>query len=268
MQAGWQSPPVLKPGSHSGLAESDAATVSVALFSWPFARFKGNQVRVTGSAGPDGGLADVYLDGEKQLVPVDCWNPAARNRQVLSYRSGLAPGAHTLKRFARGAGNPLSQGARGRVHSVQYSAAQGSANYQAGGGPRSAQRMILGYTGRTDYFIVHRQAWRPAIEMVTRGRPNQDTVSTFWRTHPAAGEISGTPDPELYRYGVHGCELRVNLTVGSGRYYARLKFAATRTLPAQPNSFDIRINGRRRARSHRVRRRSGWRRPATGVSIP
>ncbi|MHC4122947.1 MAG: hypothetical protein ACYSSI_05180, partial [Planctomycetota bacterium] len=38
--------------------------------------FTGNQVRLIGQAGPSGGLADVYLDGGKQLVRIDCWNPS------------------------------------------------------------------------------------------------------------------------------------------------------------------------------------------------
>jgi len=39
--------------------------------------------------------------------------------------------------------------------------------------------------------------------------------------------IANTDDEELYRYGVHGKELWVNLTVGPGRYYVTLKFAET-----------------------------------------
>jgi len=70
-------------------------------------------------------------------------------------------------------------------------------------------------------------------------------VAAFWWTDAAPGEVSGTRDPELYRYGVHGRDFWVNVTVGPGRYHARLKFAATRGLDTQKNCFDIRINGRR-----------------------
>ena len=219
------------------IAEAPGASVT--------AHFVGNQVRVIGNAGPEGGLADVVLDGEVQLVPVDCWNPAPRHQQVLYTRSGLAPGAHTLKLITRGAGNPRAQGAQVSVHSVQYSAAVGVANFPSGTGPREPQRMIFGYTGRSDYRDATGHSWRPATELVTRGASRQDTVSAFWWTNPAPGEITGTRDPELYRYGVHGREFWVNATVGPGRYHARLKFAATRKLDTRKNCFDVRINGRR-----------------------
>jgi hypothetical protein len=218
---------------------TDAAGASVS------ARFVGNQVRLLGSVGPEGGLADVYLDGAKQLVPVDGWNPAPRHQQVLYYRNGLDDGTHTLKLVARGTGNPLSNGSQIGVHSVQGSAAGGEASFPAGTGPRESQRMIFGYTARTDYRDAAGETWRPGTELVTRGASLQDTVRAFWWTEAAPGEIAGTPDPELYRYGVHGRDFWVNLTVGPGRYHARLKFATTRGLDTRTNCFDIRINGRR-----------------------
>lgn len=206
------------------------------------AQFIGNQVRVIGSVGPDGGLADVFLDGEKQRVQVDAWNPTPRQRQVLYHQNGLSPDTHTLRLVARGKGNPHSQGRLVRIQSVQYSAAEGVANFPSGTGPRTAQRMIFGYTGRDDYRDVAGNTWRPGTELVTRGVPQQDTVAAFWWTEPAPDEITGTPDPELYRYGVHHRDFWVNVTVGPGRYHARLKFAATRGLDTRKHCFDIRIN--------------------------
>jgi hypothetical protein len=208
-------------------------------------RFTGNQLRILGSVGPAGGLADIYLDGEKQLVHVDCWNPTPREGQVLYYRNGLAQAPHTLKLAARGAGNPLSQGALITVEGVQFSAAAGVASFPAGTGPRGPQRMILGYPGREDYRDAAGHTWRPGAELVTRLANGADTVAACWWTNAASGEISGTADPELYRYGVHGRDFWVNLTVGPGRYHARLKFAATRGLDTRADSFDISINGRR-----------------------
>jgi len=209
------------------------------------ARFSGNQVRLIGGFAPDGGLAEVWLDGEKQLVPVDCWNPTPRDGQVLYYRNGLAQGPHTLKLAARGAGNPLSHGARVSIQAIQFSAATGAASFPSGTGPREPQRMIFGYPRREDYRDAAGNAWRPGAELVTRLANGADTVAACWWTQAAAGEISGTTDPELYRYGVHGREFWVNATVGPGRYYARLKFAATRGLDTRSNCFDIRVNGRR-----------------------
>ncbi|MBM3501770.1 MAG: hypothetical protein FJX74_24205, partial [Armatimonadetes bacterium] len=107
--------------------------------------FVGNQVRVLGSVGPDGGLAEVHLDGEPQLAPIDGWSPQARARQVLYYRNGLPNGPHTLKIVARGEGNPVSGGRRVTLEAVQWSEARGSRGYGSGGGPTGAQRVILGY---------------------------------------------------------------------------------------------------------------------------
>ena len=71
--------------------------------------------------GPDGGSADVYLDGQKQLVHIDAWNPAPRNRQVLYYRNGLPQGRHTLKIVPRGEHNPYSKGNRVGIEALQFS---------------------------------------------------------------------------------------------------------------------------------------------------
>jgi hypothetical protein len=208
------------------------------------ARFTGNQVRLLGWFGPDGGRADVLLDGERQRVGVDCWNPQPRDRQVLYYRNGLSPGPHTLKLIACGQGNPLSQGTRVGVQEVQFSAAAGTANFPSGSGPREPQRMIFGFPQREDYRDAAGNPWRPGTELVTRVANGADTVPACWWTNAASGEITGTVDPELYRYGVHGREFWVNLTVGPGRYHARLKFAATRGLDTRSNCFSIAINGR------------------------
>jgi hypothetical protein len=206
------------------------------------ARFADNQVRLIGRADPFGGLADVYLDGEKQLVHIDCWNPQPRCQQVLYYRNGLASGPHTVRVVARGARNPYAQGRRVYVDAVQFSAAGGMSSFPSGAGPSEAQRMVFGYTARTDYRDSLGQRWRPATEFVTRIGAGKDSVADCWWTTAATNAITGTPDPGLYRYGVHAPDFWVNATVGPGRYHARLKFAATRGLDTRQHCFNIRIN--------------------------
>lgn len=105
--------------------------------------------------------------------------------------------------------------------------------------------MIFGYPKREDYRDAGGNTWRPGTELVTRLTNGVDTVGACWRTNSAPGEISGTADSEMYRYGVHGRDFWVNLTVGPGRYHARLKFAAPPGLNTRANCFDIRINGER-----------------------
>lgn len=209
------------------------------------ATFEGNQVRLIGRAGPDGGLADVYLDDQKQLVHIDCWNPTPRNGQVLYYKNGLAQGRHTLKIVPRDEHNPYSKGNLVGVEAVQFSSENKAHGFPSGTGPVETQRMIFGCTSGNDCRDSQDRSWRPATEFVTRSSQGTDSVVTSWWPTPATNAISGTSDPELYRYGIHGHEFWVNATVGPGKYHVRLKFAATRGLDTRLNCFDILINGRR-----------------------
>jgi hypothetical protein len=220
-----------------GVTEAAGATVT--------ASFTGNQVRLIGRACPDGGLADVWLDGVKQLVFIDCWNPSPRDQQVLYYKNGLPAGRHVLKIAARGAGNPYAGGSRVYIEGVQFSAADKPYGYPVGGGPTATQRMVFGYVERTDYIDSQGHAWRPATEFIGRTGVDSDSVAGMWWLTAAANPIQGTADPELYRRGVHGHEFRVNVTVGPGTYYARLKFAAARGADTAKQCFDVLINGRK-----------------------
>jgi len=206
--------------------------------------FKGNQGRVVGIVDSYGGLADVYLDGVKQLVGIDCWNPDERHQQVLYHRSGLKDGEHTLKIVVRGEGNPRSRGKNVYVDAMQWSAATGDAGSGEGGGPTDAQRWIFGYTGRDDYVDTQGHAWRPATEFVVRAGHHVDSVAATWWTQRRRLFIADTPDPELYRYGVHAPEFTVNFTVGPGTYHARLKFAETRQMEPAKRAVNIHINGK------------------------
>ena len=217
------------------IAETKGAAMTVA--------FEGNQVRLVGRADTFGGEADVFVDCVKQLVPIDCWNPSPRNQQVLYYKNGLSPGPHALKVVARGVGNPCSKAARIYVDAVQFSAAGGAADFPTGTGPTGPQRMILGYPNRQDYKDASGHSWRPGTEVVTRLSAGKDTVAACWWTNAVAEPITGTPDPELYRYGYHAKDFWVNLTVGPGKYFVRLKFAATRGGDTQKNCFNISLNG-------------------------
>jgi hypothetical protein len=206
------------------------------------AKFHGNQIRLAGCAGPFGGRAEVFIDGLKQIVPVDFWNPALRAGQILYYKNGLEAGDHTLKMVALGAHNPCSQGDRICVNAVQFSAEGKAHQAPSGIGPARPQRMIFGYSNRADYRDKKGGLWRPATEVVTRFGNGIDTVAAGWWTN-AADKITGTPEPELYRHGLHGGEFWVNLTVDPGQYDLRLGFANTRGLDTQKNCFDILING-------------------------
>lgn len=205
--------------------------------------FTGNQVRILGRVGPDGGLADVYLDDEKQLVPIDCWCPLERDGQVLYYRNGLPQGPHKIRVVARGEGNPLSYGSVVRIESVQWSEATGSSGYGSGGGPTGPQRVILGYAGRRDYVDHEGHSWRPCTEFIVRLGPSADVVRGSWWTERRQFLIAGTPDPELYRYGVHANDFTVYFTVGPGTYYVRTKFAETRRIEPQQRAVSVAING-------------------------
>jgi len=235
-EGGWSV--VSEPGAYGGACHVTAVSGSAVRYT-----FGGNQVRVIGSVATDGGLADVYLDGVKQLVGIDCWNPSPRHRQVLYYKNGLTNSQHELKIVVKGQANPVSVGNRVYVDAVQWSNATGSGGFGEGGGPTDTQRMVFGYTGRQDIVDSAGNTWRPGTEFVVR-LGAADAVSRSWWTTPWDA-ISGTADPELYRYGVHGRELIINVTVGPGTYHVRLKLAATRIADTRSNFMDIDIAGSR-----------------------
>lgn len=193
--------------------------------------FDGNQVRLLGPVGPEGGWADVFVDGVREPTIVECWNPAIRHRQPIFQKKGLADGRHELRLVVRGDKNPLAQGTRVGVDAVQHSAATGSTGFGAGGGPTEAQRMIFGYTGRQDYLDSRGHAWRPGTEFVARFGFGVDTVARCWWRTRRSMYIGGTPDAEIYRYGVHAPEFWVNVTMGPGSYRVRLHWADTPETP-------------------------------------
>ncbi|MBC7327506.1 hypothetical protein H5T87_05255 [bacterium] len=218
---------------------------SFPVYELPFSfKFNGNQVRLIGSVGPDGGKAEIYIDGEKQLVELDCWSPIERKHQVLYYKSGLSQGEHLIRVVPLGKGNPRSKGSEIRLESIQWSDAKGENGFGEGGGPRGTQRWIFGYPKRQDYVDSRENSWRPATEFVVRAGHLADVVKLAWWTEPRAHQIQNTQDPEIYRYGVHASDIKVYFTVGPGEYYAILKFCETRDLPPVSRALTIEINGK------------------------
>ena len=215
--------------------------------------FTGNQVRLIGSVGPDGGLADIYLDGVRQLTLVDSYSPTVARGQVIYHRSGLSNTKHELKVVAAGAGNPTSKGDKVFVDGIQYANALGPMPYGEGGGPTTAQRLIFGYTGRRDYLDSQGKEWRPGTEFVVRSGSNTDSVVVALDTQRRSLFIDGTMDEELYRYGLHGKEFWVNMTVGPGVYYVHLLLADTNL----HQKMTILINGGRVEECLDVQREAG-----------
>ena len=113
-------------------------------------QFNGNQVRLLGRVAQDGGRADVFIDGAKQLVAIDCWNPRNLSQQVIYYKNGWTNGPHEIKVAVRGAKNSRSRGAFVRLDALQYSAATGSAGFGSRGG-----RSAFG-SRRRDLFCLQR----------------------------------------------------------------------------------------------------------------
>ena len=194
-------------------------------------QFTGNQLRLLGVVGPDGGWADAYVDGVKQPTLVECWNPTMRYEQPIFLKKGQTNGLHELKIVVRGEKNPLARSARIGIESAQYSAATGDAGFGSGGGPKGAQRLIFGYTGREDYIDSKGNLWRPGTEFIARVGSDVDTVARCWWHNRRSMYIGGTSDEEIYRYGVHAPEFWANLTVAPGSYKVRLHWADTPETP-------------------------------------
>lgn len=204
-------------------------------------KFEGNQVRLIGLVGPDGGKADVYLDGVKQLCGIDCWCPQIRDQQVLCYKNGLTQGKHRLEIVALGAKNLVSAGMQVCVDAVQWSAAQGESGLGEGSGPANPQRVVFGCVSRKDYVDSAGNAWRPATEFVFRIRGNADLVPIAFWTDRRIQDVAGTPDPELYRYGIHGRDFTAYFTVApTQNYHVRLKFCQAEQ-PRQPGGYATNI---------------------------
>jgi hypothetical protein len=239
-----------RSGSLGGTVRSSPAAGAGAALS-----FKGNQVRILGPVGPDGGLADVVIDGKKELTVVDCWSPSPREAQVLYAKSGLTNEKHEIRLSVRGARNPISSGDTVRVDAIQHSAQVGAGDWGAGGGPTGPQRFIMGYPGRKDYADSRGNSWRPGTEFVVRSGYGSDSVAASWWKDRRSIYIGGTPDPELYRYGVHGREFRVQVTVGPGRYRLRLLFADTLT----QSIVTVKVNGKEAFRELDIAKEAGGR---------
>lgn len=202
-------------------------------------RFAGNSVRLIGDVGPDGGLAEVWLDGVRQRVGIDCWCPQPRSGQTLYWLNSLPAGEHTIEVRPLGRGNPRSAGSNVSVTGLIARAAGGPANPDAGAGPTGPQRMIFGYSGRDDLLDSAGHTWRPATEWIVRLGHLADSVAATWYQQRRLHQVAGTSDPELYRYGVHAREFTVHLTVGPGRYHARLMFCETRQIPPAQRAVDF-----------------------------
>jgi hypothetical protein len=212
-------------------------------------KFKGTQVRLLGWSAPDGGLAEVYLDGVRQTSAIDCWQPYTLGfswaGQVLFSRSDLLDNEHTLQVLVLGKANPYSKGTRVYLNSTEWSAAKDTPDSGEGRGPTDVQRWVFGYPGREDLKDAAGNLWRPATEWIVRTGTMTDSVAATWWTTPCAEPIGGTKDPQLYRYGAHAKEFIANVTVGPGTYYVRLKFAATRGIDTKKNCVTIEICGKR-----------------------
>jgi Malectin domain len=215
------------------------ATAAAASASYSF---EGSQVRVFGEVSPEGGLADVFLDDVQQLAGIDFWNPRALHHQVVYYNNGLANGNHVLKVVARGAGNPISKGHAVNIDDLSYSAATGGSSIGEGQGPTDTQRLIFGYTGRTDYIDMDGNAWRPGTEFVARTGARTDSVARTWWTTRQAIFVTNTRSPELYRYGVHWPEFVANFTVGPGVYHVTIHLAETQMTGPHQRSMTILVN--------------------------
>ena len=244
-QGDWQT--AANPENYGGsLHETTQAGASLSF------TFVGNQVRLVGSVGRTGGRADVYVDGVQQMVPIDFYSPIQMHQQILFYSNGLSDTRHNLRIIAQGNHSPLSKGNKVFIDGVQYSDALGNSGFGEGGGPTKAQRMIFGYTNRTDYIDSAGNPWRPGTEFIVRTGNLTDSVAKTWWTVRQAVHIKGSSNQELYRYGVRWPDFTVNVTVGPGTYHLRLKFAETQYDAANQRGITIYINGEKVANAFDV----------------
>ena len=250
-------------GKNSGKYPLQVSETTGASCTW---RFNGNQIRIIGSASPTGGLADVYLDGVRQIAGIDTWCPSLRMGQVLYSRSGLRDGAHSVRVVVLGTHNPVSKGNEVALYEMQWASGSSACGFGEGGGPTDTQRMLFGYTGRKDFVDSRGQTWRPGLEFVVRSGAGTDSVASWWTTR-FGEDIANTTEPELYRYGVHAPEFWVNATVGPGHYKLRLRFAATHFQDTSRHCVTVFVNGRKVASNLDIAALAGGRKRAFDLSV-
>ncbi|MBA2557384.1 MAG: Ig-like domain-containing protein, partial [Chloroflexi bacterium] len=73
--------------------------------------FTGTNVAIVGRRAPDGGYADVYLDGVKQAPALNFYSASAQWRVTMWSRTGLTNRSHTLEVVVRGTRPSGSKGA-------------------------------------------------------------------------------------------------------------------------------------------------------------
>ena len=241
---------VRRDGCRSVEVRAAAPEPSITLSPLPAGRvvarsidFRGNRVRLIGSVGPDGGQADVTLDGVKQLCGIDTWSPVRRDGQTVWFTNGLTDGRHQLRITATRRGGPLSSGSRVALAQAVWSAGGASAGFGEGGGPRGAQRVVFGYAGRRDLTDAQGVAWRPATEWIVRSGTLTDAVAQAWWTDPRRWSVAGADAPQLYRYGAHAREFTHVFTVGPGLYHLRIKLMESRSLPVNERLMDVLVEG-------------------------
>jgi hypothetical protein len=91
-------------------------------------------------------------------------------------------------------------------------------------------------------------SWRPCTEWVTRAGNGFDVVRQTWWTERRRLFIDGTPDPEIYRYGVRAPEFWVNVTVAPETYHVRLKFMEAFEMTSVKRPVTVLINGEERVK--------------------
>jgi hypothetical protein len=76
--------------------------------------FEGTGVAIVGLASPEGGRADLFLDGAKAGL-IEAWIPERTHDNDLFHVDGLAPGKHTVRIVTRSDAHPRSTGTRVRL---------------------------------------------------------------------------------------------------------------------------------------------------------
>jgi hypothetical protein len=110
------SPGVVYTGAWSSQGDPDFLGGSVRFASAPGRRAR---LRVSGvtdlawvtTRRPNGGRADVYVDGRKRAT-IDLYAAVQRERQVVYATSFASPGTHTIEVRVRGTRNAASSGTR------------------------------------------------------------------------------------------------------------------------------------------------------------
>lgn len=205
-----------------GPALSTVTNLEYELTEKKFIPFYGNQIYLEGKVGPDGGQAQVKIDGQELAVKIDFWNQEEKTGLVFR-ATGLSNNPHMLEINPITSENPRTQGNKMYLKKVWW-VDRATPAAELINPPMKAQRVMMGYVGRKNKVDRSGNEWTTGLELTYDFgiKPEVGTdlmLPSFWTK-----ALSCKGDECLFAYGVHAPQFNYGFTVLPGQYHLKLHF--------------------------------------------